>query len=555
MKKRSGRGRGEVRKKQNLVGKKIYIFSLPFGKYIYRMNKISFFALLFFLALDLQAQAQKLAPKREFRGVWVATVANIDWPAKPVPGGRSTAQQEELVRLLDAHQRTGINAIMLQVRPSTDAFYAKSREPWSLFLTGRQGQAPEPFYDPLAFAVEEAHKRSMELHAWFNPYRATTSLIDSLISQSHITRTTPEWFFTYGDKKYFNPGLPEVRAYIVGVIMDVVRNYDIDGVHFDDYFYPYPGKTPLPDSTTFQLYGGDFPNIEDWRRNNVDVLIQTLSDSIHASKKHVKFGISPFGIWRNKAQDPEGSESNCFSGYSSLYADARKWLKEGWVDYINPQIYFPFYYAAAPYEKLLDWWSANANGKHVYVGQAAYRAMEDREGWRDRQQLPNQIRYLRQNPAVQGSVYFSSRSLTNNLAGFRDSLQQNFYRYPALQPAMAWLDDVPPPAPRNLTHQKSGFFPSRQKTALAWQGPAEGPGGEAVYGYVLYRFERGEKVDLQNPQNILRISFDRTFTSFEDEKVNPGSTYRYVVTALDRMKNESLPSNVMTRKIRRFWIL
>ncbi|WP_220273422.1 glycoside hydrolase family 10 protein [Pontibacter diazotrophicus] len=232
----------------------------------------------------IHAQENGLSPKREFRGVWVATVSNIDWPSKPAPGTTSSVQKQELIQILDEHQKTGINAIMLQVRPSTDAFYAKSREQWSMFLTGKQGVAPQPFYDPLEFAIEEAHKRGMELHAWFNPYRATNNLIDSLTSAAHITRTQPDLFFTYGGKKYFNPGLPEVRAYITGVIMDVVRNYDIDGVHFDDYFYPYPGKEALPDSITFQQYNSGFDSIEDWRRNNVDVLIQALSDSIHAEK-------------------------------------------------------------------------------------------------------------------------------------------------------------------------------------------------------------------------------------------------------------------------------
>lgn len=495
----------------------------------------------------LHAQQGQRPPKREFRGVWIATVQNIDWPSKPAVGVNATVQKQELVKILDEHQKTGINAIMLQVRPSTDAFYAKSREQWSMFLAGKQGLAPKPFYDPLQFAIEEAHKRGMELHAWFNPYRATNNLIDSLISQDHLTRTRPEWFFTYGGKKYFNPGLPEVRSYIIGVIMDVVRNYDIDGVHFDDYFYPYPGKEKLPDSTTYQQYGKGFANIDDWRRNNVDLLIQSLSEHIHAEKKHVKFGISPFGIWRNKAQDPEGSESNGLSGYSALFADARKWVREGWVDYINPQVYFPFYYPAAPYEKLVDWWSANANGKHMYVGQGVYRAMEDREGWRDKQQLSNQVRYLRENPAVQGSVFFSSRSLTNNLGGFRDSLQHNFYRYPALQPQMQWLDDVPPASPLALRDKKFLFFTSNKKARLQWDRPRL---GDDVYGYVVYRFDENEKVDLERAENILHLSFDQSLTSYQDISAERGKTYLYVVTTIDRLKNESTPSNFFTKKLK-----
>ncbi len=506
-----------------------------------------FFSLLFSASI-LCAQQQPQPPKREFRGVWVATVQNIDWPAKPGDTVSSAQQQQELMKILDAHQRTGLNAVMLQIRPSADAFYAKSREPWSMFLTGKQGRAPEPFYDPLEFAIQEAHKRGMELHAWVNPYRATTDLDESKISATHITRTHPEWFFTYGGKKYFNPGLPEVQAYIIQVIQDVVRNYDIDGVHFDDYFYPYPGKEPLPDSVTYQRYGQDFENIDDWRRNNVNTLIHTLSDSIHAAKSYVKFGISPFGIWRNKAQDPDGSESNGLSGYSALFADAVKWTQEGWVDYINPQVYFPFYYPAAPYEKLVDWWSMHAAGKHVYIGQGVYRAEEDREGWRDKQQLPNQVRYLRQNPLVQGSVFFSSKSLTNNLAGFRDSLQFDFYKYAALPPVMSWLDSTTPPAPRNLREKKFLFFTSNKKTKLQWDNPAAASG--QVYGYVIYRFDASEPLAVHNPATIIKISFDHTLTSFTDENIVPGRTYRYVVTAINRLKNESTTGKAFIKRMK-----
>lgn len=326
-------------------------------------------------------------PKREFRGVWIATVQNIDWPS--AKGLTSVKQQQELVNIFDEHQKSGMNAVMLQIRPSADALYAKSREPWSIFLSGKQGIAPQPAYDPLKFAIDEAHKRAMELHAWFNPYRASNDLVDSNISANHITRTHPEWFYTYGRKKYFDPGLPEVRAYIIAVIMDVVHNYDIDGVHFDDYFYPYPEKAKLPDTATYIKYGQGFTDINDWRRHNVDTLIKVLADSIHKAKKYVKFGISPFGIWRNVKNDPNGSKTYGFTAYNTLFADARQWVKSGWVDYINPQLYFPFHYKVAPYENLLEWWSMNSFNRHLYIGQAVYRAMEDKEGWRDKSQLPD----------------------------------------------------------------------------------------------------------------------------------------------------------------------
>jgi len=491
--------------------------------------------------LTVHGQYASDIPKRELRGVWVSTVVNIDWPSKP--GLSADIQKQELLRLLDAHQRAGINAIFLQVRPSADAIYAKGKELWSRFLTGRQGYAPSPMYDPLEFAIQEAHNRGMELHAWFNPYRATFDLNETNVSPGHITKQHPEWFFTYAGKKLFNPGIPEVQQYIVEVIMAVVRNYDIDGVHFDDYFYPYPvGGQSIPDSKTFTNYGRGFATIDDWRRDNVNKLIETLADSIHQEKKYVKFGVSPFGIWQNKKQHPEGSETAGLSGYGQLYADARAWLQNGWVDYINPQIYFPFNYRAAAFETLIGWWGANAYGKHVYVGQAAYKAASNTEGWRDRSQLPNQIRYLRKNPNVQGSVYFSSKSLVNNLGGFRDSLQYNFYRYKSLPPTMPWIDSIPPLAPTDLVFHNL----NAGGISLRWNAPVAAMDGETAYGYVIYRFNEGEEINLNNAQHILEIIFDASRTFYTDQSITDGSRYTYVVTAIDRMKNESAFSNTQS---------
>ncbi|HYK77379.1 MAG TPA: family 10 glycosylhydrolase [Daejeonella sp.] len=500
-----------------------------------------FLILTVFISVHLFAQAP-LTPKREFRGAWIATVANIDWPSKP--GLPTEIQKQELLRIFDDHQRSGINAIMLQVRPATDAFYGKGREMWSRFLTGKQGQKPNPYYDPLEFAIEEAHKRGMELHAWFNPYRATFDLVDGNTNYLHLTKQKPEWFFTFGGKKLFNPGIPAVREYIVQVIMDVVHNYDVDGIHFDDYFYPYPEKNQtLPDYEAFKTYGAGFNKIDDWRRHNVDTLIKTLSDSIHAAKRYVKFGVSPFGIWRNRSQHPEGSESNGFDGYGKLYADARKWVQSGWLDYINPQIYFPFYYAAAPYEKLVDWWSNNSFGRHLYIGQAAYRAAENRQGWSNRKQIPDQIRYLRNNTRVQGSVYFSSKSLTNNLAGVRDSLRNDFYRYPALQPPMLWLDDVDPNAPREVEAKMEA-----NAVQISWKAPLPAEDGDTAFGYVIYRFNEGSALNINDPKNILKISFEGSLTSFTDTSILPNRSYTYIVTAIDRLKNESVISNLVKIK-------
>ncbi len=503
------------------------------------MVKKLFLFLFFFIGANLSIGFSQInsSPKREFRGAWVATVANIDWPSKP--GLSTELQKAELLRILDDHKKTGINAIMFQIRPAADSFYGKGREPWSRYLNGVQGKAPSPYYDPLEFAIVEAHKRGMELHAWFNPYRATFNLIDSHTSPQHITKKKPQWFFTYGGKKLFNPGIPEVRDYIVQVVLDVVRNYDIDGVHFDDYFYPYPeASQPIRDSEAYYKYGSGFKNVEDWRRNNVDTLIHVLSDSIRTAKKHIKFGISPFGIWRNISQDPEGSESNGFDGYSKLYANARKWVQEGWLDYINPQIYFPFGYKVAPYDKLVDWWSDNTFGKHLYIGQGVYRSMENRPGWSDRRQIPDQIRYLRSNPRVQGSVFFSSKSVTNNMAGVKDSLRNDFYRFPALQPAMLWLDVVDPNPPYELVAEAAS-----KGVQLSWKEGTVSEDGEKAYGYVVYRFNKGQMINIENPANIVNITFSSAENSFIDNSVSANRSYIYVVTAIDRLKNESAVSN------------
>lgn len=507
---------------------------------------------LFFIWLSLSSTylmgssgADPVSPKREFRGVWIATVVNIDWPSKP---GLSTFEQkQELTNIFDSHQQAGINAILFQVRPVADALYAKSSEPWSRFLTGVPGKRPDPMYDPLEFAIQLAHERGMELHAWFNPYRATFDMKKENVSPDHITRQKPDWFFQYSNRLLFNPGLPEVRKYIVDIIMNVVKNYDVDGVHFDDYFYPYPDKNEIPDFATFRKYGAGFSSIEDWRRNNVDVLIEEISKRIHKEKKYVKFGISPFGIWENKDRHHLGSATSGFSGYRQLYADARLWVEKGWVDYINPQLYFPFNYRAAAFEVLLDWWSEHSFGRHLYIGQAAYRVNESGAGWSDRNQLPLQIAYLRNNKKVQGSVFFSSKSLVSNLGNFRSKLQNDIYRYKALPPVMQWIDSIPPLAPRGLTVRVKKDV----GITLHWQKPKKASDGEQAYGYVVYRAREGETLNIHDAKQILHISYDGSRSTYTDETALPSVNYVYAVTALDRMKNESLPSNYRKIAIKR----
>lgn len=352
-------------------------------------------------------------PSTAMRGVWIASVDTIDWPSRP---GLSAAQQQTEYRtLLDQAVDRGLNAVFVQVRPTADAFWPSPHEPWSHWLTGEQGE--DPGYDPLRFLVDEAHQRGLEFHAWFNPYRVSMQADPQQLVPEHPARQHPEWTFAYGGKLYFDPGVPEAREFVTEAIMHAVRNYDVDGVHLDDYFYPYPVEgEQLPDQDTFAQHGRGFASIEDWRRHNVDQLVAGLDARVHAVKPHVRFGISPFGIWRNASSDPRGSDTSGLESYSALYADTRGWVEKGWVDYIAPQVYWPIGHPAADYAKLVPWWSETVRGTGVdlYVGQGAYRVGQ--EGWTDPGELSAHLALNAQHPGVRGDIYFSATSLTSNAA-------------------------------------------------------------------------------------------------------------------------------------------
>ena len=389
-----------------------------------------------------QAQA-----KPEFRGVWVATVDNIDWPSRG--NYNSDSQKAEFIKLLEQHRRNGINALIVQVRPAADAFFPSQFEPWSEWLTGKQGLPPSPYYDPLDFMITETHKRGMEFHAWMNPYRAVFNINSSSIAPAHITRIHPEWFLTYGDKKYFDPGNKDVQQYVTNLVKDVVRRYPVDAIHFDDYFYPYriAGKE-FPDMATYNQYGNGMSK-DDWRRSNTDSIIFMLSRAIKDENKRCQFGISPFGVWRNIDKDSVNG-SNTRAGqtnYDDLYADILLWLKNGWIDYVTPQIYWEIGHKAAPYEVILDWWSKHSYGRNCYIGLGLYKAGTN-VAWKDLTQIPRQIQLLRNTPNIQGMVYFSSKTFDKNPNGWNDSLRNNYYRLPAFPPPMNWIDSIKPEAPQ-----------------------------------------------------------------------------------------------------------
>jgi uncharacterized lipoprotein YddW (UPF0748 family)/predicted transcriptional regulator len=479
------------------------------------------------------------SPKYEFRAAWVASVENIDWPSKK--GLPVDSQKVEYIRLLEMHKRNGLNAMVVQVRPAADAFFASPYEPWSEWLTGVQGKAPDPYYDPLTWMIEETHRRGMEFHAWCNPYRAVKTIGRSSVAADHISRKHPSWFVRFENTLYFDPGNKEVQQYVTMVIRDLVRRYDIDGLHFDDYFYPYdivengpPGKD-FPDNPSYVRYGGGM-SIGDWRRSNVDSVILLISRTIKEEKPYCKFGVSPFAIWRNRSQDPEGSEtSGGVNDYDNLYANILLWLKRGWIDYVVPQIYFDFDHPRAPYGPLLEWWAHHSYGRHCYIGLGIYKAFERIAAWHDPNQIPRQIRAMRTYPEVQGAVYFSSSSFNTNPFGWSDSLRNNYYNYPALIPPMPWLDSAKPHDP--LFHIE---YNRKDGTGTAWL--SKGVQQDSLRGYAIYQTDSAT-VNIDSVHAYSFIPYDPVagFTTPLGQLEGKGPVHYYFVTAVSRNNVESRP--------------
>ena len=498
------------------------------------------FTVILFSLFIITAQAQN--PKREFRGAWIATVGNIDYPTSKTL--TTVQQQAEFIKLLDLHKQAGINAVMVQIRSYGDAFYPSDLIPWSEYLTGRQGKAPEPLYDPMLFMISECRKRGIEFHAWFNPYRVVLNANTAILDSKHVALTHPEWLLPYGNLRVLDPGNPEVRKHVNQVVMEVVRKYDVDGIHFDDYFYPYPqtGLT-LNDSTTYVKNNRGIINKNDWRRDNVNLLVKAISDSMKAVKPWIKFGISPFGIWQNKSTAQSlGSATNGLQSYSDIYCDTRTWLEKGWIDYVAPQLYWNIGLAAADYSKLVPWWSDNSFDRHLYIGQAAYKINVDNDTWKTTTHMPSQIRLNRTTTKVQGSIYYNTNTLNKNPLGFRDSLITNFYKTPSLMPTMAWKDAVAPNAPQNLTVNLTNTG-----LELKWTKPTTGTSElEKIRGYVIYRFANNETVDINKVEAIRSIIYKDTTAFFDTQSTPQATKYTYVITAFDRLNNESQPSNAST---------
>ncbi len=479
--------------------------------------------LLLALTLTLTASAQR---KREFRGAWIQCV-NGQFQ------GIGTAQMQQTLRYqLDELRKDGVNAIIFQVRPECDALYESKIEPWSRFLTGQQGRAPQPYWDPLQWMVDECHKRGMELHAWINPYRAKTKNTNELAT-SHIVVRKPQNCFDYDGQVILNPGIPENQDYICSVVRDIVTRYDIDGLHIDDYFYPYPATGwQIPDNAQYQDYGKKFKDIADWRRHNVNQFVKLLYQTVHNAKPWVKVGISPFGIYRNKKNAPNGSNTNGLQNYDDLYADVLLWINKGWLDYCVPQLYWEIGHKAADYDTLIRWWNVYAYKRPLYIGEDIERTVKaaDPQNPLQSQQAAKHSLYSQMNN-VQGTVLWYAKAAVDNPGNYGTMLRNVYWKHPALMPKMTFIDGRAPKKPRKLEALwVDGDY------VLFWTAPGGKTWKSKAEKYVVYRFAKDERINTANPTKIVTVTAD---TFYRLPYVDGSQEYVYVVTALDRMQNES----------------
>lgn len=488
------------------------------------MKRAIFLTITFIMFWSIITEAQSVPPKREFRAAWLSTVTNIDWPTSA--SNSMEQNKKDMIKILDYLKAANVNAVVFQVRPACDAMYYSEIEPWSSWFTGEQGKAPNPFWDPLEFAVEEAHKRGMELHAWFNPYRVTRSTWNLPLDEKNPAVKHPDWVLNVDGDKILDPGLPQVREYVLSVIMDVVRRYDIDAVHFDDYFY-LEGIT-TQDDKTFADYNRGFTDRGDWRRDNVNELLRMIYNGIQNEKPTVKFGQSPAGIWKS------GVPPNIFgrSAYSAIYCDAVAWLNEQIIDYLAPQLYWPFG-GSQDYGTLAPWWASKRNARHIYPGLPFYRVGETSM---DATQIGRMIKLNRKTDGIEGEIFFTAHNFNDNPLHVTDTLKNNYYKYKALIPVMEWKDLVPPQNPQNLRFAKVDGLGIE---ALTWDKPTDND----VARYVIYSFDSPtvNQSDIEDATKIFDITSKNYFivtSSFPTQKKY------YVVTALDHNNNESLISNV-----------
>lgn len=466
-------------------------------------------------------------PKHEMRASWISTVVNIDLAA----GMNEEEFTEWAHSTIQELERKNFNTIIFQVKPTSDAFYPSEYAPWSKYITGEE-QGTDPGYDPLQIMLDVTHKHGLELHAWINPYRVTmiSDRLDDL-ADDNIAIKEPDWVVHHGSQYYLNPGIPEVQDYLIDTVKELVENYDVDAVHMDDYFYP---GVDFDDEATFEEYGDGFDDIGDWRRNNVNELVENINLSIKEIKPWVQFGISPSGIWRNKADDPEGSDTNGQAHYDALFADSRHWIREELIDYITPQIYWSRDLAVASYTVLLEWWSEQVEPYDVnlYIGMADYKVNDNFDpAWDNPRELPEQIIDNREYGIPKGQMHFTLNSIFNNALGYSDIIDEEIYNYKALAPSIPWNDPTSPKKPAHVdiknTEDNLDVLINSHHDADARK-------------YAIYRFEEGVDHDYSNPEHIIGVVYKQeNETIFLDDQADANQIYTYGVTAISNTGIES----------------
>ncbi len=517
--------------------------------------KLYFLGIILFFNVNVFAQS---SDNQQFVGVWVATVKMLDYPSRR--GLNSYQLKREFIEILDSCVAVGANNLFFQIRPEADAFYDSPYEPWSEWLTGQQGKAPSPYFDPLEFMITETHKRGLKFHAWINPFRAVATYQSANVLDNHITKQHPEWFFNYGSNKYFDPGIPQVQDYIIKIIVDVVKRYNVDGIHFDDYFYPYPIKNSsreiieIPDYQTFRKYNNGFTDIKFWRRDNINRFIERVHDTIKSINPEVEFGVSPCGVWRNISHDADGSKTRGLAAYDWIYADDVKWLKNKWVDYLAPQLYWNIGNTYADFETLAEWWNRHAFGVDLYVGLNIYAidATRKKPSWGNPNQIPRQIRIAQSYPAFKGVILYRYSTLKKNPLGINDSLR-SFYVKPetvgvavndtilldtnliVLADTNIMVEDLNVLAPPvNLSK-----YNIQSEITLMWDYTAD---LDSVKYFKIYKF-KGKQIGKLDSNSLFLTSKDN-YVRF-DKRISRRlfvKKYTFIVTILGINNIESLPS-------------
>ncbi len=486
---------------------------------------------------------RKLPPKREFRGVWIATVANIDWPNSG--NDLWEKQQRDFTDILDFYKGHNFNAVIVQIRTAGDAFYPSTYSPWSRYLTGEEGIAPQTQTDPLKWMIDEAHLRGMDFHAWMNPYRATFDKDTLQLDPEHDFFKSPQWMVAYGNRYYYNPGVPEVRSHLENVVQEVVDNYEIDGIHFDDYFYPYriSGQV-FNDSTTFAMYGEGFTNLEDWRRANVDSLIRGVHDKIKSSKPWVQFGVSPFGVWRNRDSDARGSATKAGqTNYDHLFADPLTWLDKGWLDYIVPQIYWSLDFPPASFRTLAKWWAEQVDQTPLYIGHGSYKIKNNAdEAWQKKKQLIQQVQLSRLYPEVRGNVFYNASSLYRKNPKIAKLISRKLYKEEALLPTniksgtlLPWQQDF------SINSLNTNTYRLEVPPSLA-RTPAQ---------VLIYGSRNKKNLDVNNMRQLqVKKKIDKSAVIFNTRDL--GKNTFFAISFLDLYGIESLPTIISLKELQQY---